>query len=31
VAAASSPATPNANDPVSQLLTFATIMSGLPG
>jgi len=31
VAAASSPAVPNANDPVSQLLSFATIMSGLPG
>jgi len=31
VAAASSPAVANANDPVSQLLTFATIMSGLPG
>ena len=31
VAAASSPAQANASDPVSQLLTFATIMSGLPG
>ena len=31
VAAASSPAEANASDPVSQLLTFATIMSGLPG
>jgi cysteine-rich secretory family protein len=30
-AAASSPAAVNAGDPVSQLLTFATIMSGLPG
>ena len=31
VAAASSPAVADASDPVSQLLTFATIMSGLPG
>jgi len=31
VAAASSPALSSASDPVSQLLTFATIMSGLPG
>lgn len=31
VAAASSPAAASANDPVSQVLTFATIMSGLPG